>query len=205
LPDFQIDYRESDVEAVTEAEEKKEKDKATYKTNQSAIRFKIGLFRRPEPIIGTLFLPIMILTMMQSLVFFSNGSQNEKMANCATILLAILSYQQVFRLSIPVVPETTLGDEHIYSSLIVTVITAIDAFLEGNNDVNPSGIGRLLIFAGLFLYPLYVYKKTIQLYSIYKRDLPERSKEPENLKKNGETLNFNEWEPIKKLAEKIEK
>jgi len=131
LPDFQIDYRESKSEAVREM--KKGKDGMILYTYYPAINFNIGLFRRPEPIIGTLFLPILILTLLQCLVFFSSGSQNDKLANCATILLAILSYQQVFRLSIPVIPETTLGDEHVYSSLIVTVITAIDSFLEGNN------------------------------------------------------------------------
>jgi hypothetical protein len=61
-------------------------------------------------------------------------------------------------MSIPVIPETTLGDEHVYASLIVTVFTAIDAFFEGNES---EGILRLVLFACISVYPLYVYKKTL--------------------------------------------
>lgn len=91
LPDFQIDYR--DTRAKAEMEKKKNKQGEIVYNYYPAVIFELGLFRRPEPIIGTLFLPIFILTLMQVLVFFSSGEQNEKLANCATILLAILSYQ----------------------------------------------------------------------------------------------------------------
>jgi len=90
-------------------------------------------------------------------------------------------------MSIPVIPETTLGDEHVYASLLVTVFTAIDAFLEGNSiDDDSENFLRLVIFAGLSLYPALVYKKTALLYLKYRKDFPLMSKKPEQTSASGE-------------------
>jgi len=129
------------------------------------ILINIGLFRRPEPLIGSLFLPMLILTVMQGIVFFSEGTQNEKLANIATILLAILSYQQVFRASIPVIPDTTLGDKYVYSSLVITVFAAFDAYFNGNKSVNfEENLVRLCLFGTCTLYTLYVLLLTAKKY-----------------------------------------
>lgn len=135
-----------------------------------AILIKIGLFRPPGPILGSLFLPMMILTLMQVLVCLSSGSQNEKLMNCSVLLLACLSFQQLFRQQIPLLPEKTLGDELVYSFFIMTIFTAIDAFLEGNEgDGALSYLLRTILLVAASLYPVVAYGKVITYYMMYRR------------------------------------
>lgn len=82
-------------------------------------------------------------------------------------------------MSIPVIPETTLGDEHVYSSLILTVITSVDAFIQGNSaDATTSNLVRILLFAACSVYPLLVYYKTFVLYRYYKANFPAMTEKP---------------------------
>ena len=91
LGEFNIDYLESDVVPFKEVKHKI--SKGQLYDYYPAMLIKIGLFRPPGPILGSLFLPMLILTLMQVLVYFSSGSQNEKLMNCSVLLLACLSSQ----------------------------------------------------------------------------------------------------------------
>ena len=113
---------------------------------------------------------MLILTLMQVLVYLSSGSQNEKLMNCSVLLLACLSFQQLFRQQIPLLTEKTLGDELVYSFLIMTIFTTIDAFFEGNEgDGAFLYLLRTILLAAASLYPFVAYGKVIVYYIMYKR------------------------------------
>jgi hypothetical protein len=131
LPDFRIDFVKSEV--IYCKEEKKQDNRLVY-DYYPALIYKIGLYRMPEPILGTLFLPMIIMTLMQIFVFFAKGAQIMKLACVLLIYLAIISFLQVFRASIPVYPVTSLGDKIIYASLLMTIFTAVDSFLDMGNS-----------------------------------------------------------------------
>lgn len=62
LHDFHIDFSQPNVELVKEY--KKDNRKRIIYEYYPALIYHICLFRRPGPIIGTLFLPMFILTLM---------------------------------------------------------------------------------------------------------------------------------------------
>lgn len=133
----------------------------------------------PEPILGTLFIPMVIMTIMQILVFFAQGSQIMKMACVLLIFLAMISFLQVFRATIPVYPETSLGDKIIYASLLMTVFTAIDSFLDmGNSDSTFVLILRIVLLVAASLFPLKVYIETVMYYLMYLKFLPNIRGDP---------------------------
>lgn len=91
LGGFKIDWEKSNTVIKEDFKQNKKGENNKIKFS-SAVEYQIGLFRKPEPMIGTLFVPMFILTFLQGLVFFSEGAQVDKLAIVATILLAILSY-----------------------------------------------------------------------------------------------------------------
>ena len=114
-----------------------------------------------------------------------------KMACVLLILLAIISFQQVFRATIPVYPETSLGDGIIYASLLMTVFTAVDSFLDmGNSDSSFVYILRLALLGAASLYPLKVYIETANYYRMYRQFLPSISKQPKQQKVAGDQMDL---------------
>lgn len=115
----------------------------------------------------THFFPLFVLTILQALVYFSDGTKSDKLGNVATILLAILSYQLVYRQSIPVIAKTTLGDKHVLASLSITLVAAIDAFVNGKKESEaenkneewtwPNWVSLGIFVAVAFYFPIRVY------------------------------------------------
>ena len=77
----------------------------------------------------TIVLPLFLLDFLVFLIYFSLGDLDAKLGFLATILLALLAYQQSFRSSIPVIPKLTLGDSILLTSLLAILICSIDAFV----------------------------------------------------------------------------
>lgn len=110
-------------------------------------------------------------------------------------------------MSIPVIPETTLGDLHVYSSLVVTLVTAADSFIFSEEPDNSSVssnkqpessdsifIFRVLIFLVGIAFPLFVYIITIKHYLTYKGYLPSMEKQPKQVKRDGGKLDHADWQ-----------
>jgi hypothetical protein len=72
LPDFSIDYEKCD--AIIEKKEKRDRNGEVIYEYYPSVTFYIGLFRHPGPIIYTLFLPMFLLSVFNSVIYFTNQS-----------------------------------------------------------------------------------------------------------------------------------
>ena len=87
----------------------------------------------------TIIAPLFLLDFLVIIIFYSKGDLDTKMGFLATILLALLAYQQSFRQSIPVIPKVTLGDYIVLTSLTLILVASIDSFTRFmNGDIQDS-------------------------------------------------------------------
>lgn len=88
IPEYNIDYSRRDYLLIKkETSIGKEKVQCT-----SAIIFQIAFYQEPWSIILSIFLPFIILIVLEYLVFLSEGDNLSKLSNSATIILAALSF-----------------------------------------------------------------------------------------------------------------
>ncbi len=100
----------------------------------------------------TLFLPMLLISLFISGVYWIDAERIDKLSVIAGLLLATYSFQQVFRQQIPVIPDTTLGDKHIYSTIIFVLLGMADGLF----DIKDQHDHRLPWFILAAIFPVYV-------------------------------------------------
>jgi hypothetical protein len=132
----------------------------------------------PEAMLINLFMPLVLLVTLQYFVFFSDGSKTDKISNSGTLLLAALAYLNVFRASIPVNPNFTLGDCYALSVLITVLWTVIDVFAfpikQDEDYTKKAAIAHYTLIGIVSIFPAGVLLWTVKLYLEYRIMLRQR-------------------------------
>lgn len=138
MREFDIDYSLTKVDFN---EDDKKDQKKVFKYSASLI-FSCSLYRLPEPMIISLFFPLIVLDILANFIYLQNYEIGSRLGNIATIVLAVLAYQHVFRTNIPIQAYITFGDKYMFG----TILTLLLGALEATQDYLSGGIFYRSIF-----------------------------------------------------------
>jgi hypothetical protein len=93
LHEFLINYSALQVEYEQKIDRIKANGQSLDVLYTNIITFQFGLYREPESMLITLFMPNYLLIFLVFLTFEQEARMNDKMSNLVTILLALLAYQ----------------------------------------------------------------------------------------------------------------
>jgi len=133
LPEFDIAHDLMKVE-FDKPERKMDKGELQYEYAPK-IRFLIGLFREPLPILSTIILPLLLINIIILGINWVGGDDGTLLTNVTTILLVLVAYLPTVRAEIPSQPYFTMID-CIIVSLIVQCLVAISPIFITNKEVN---------------------------------------------------------------------
>jgi hypothetical protein len=162
LPEFDVAYDLMAVE-FDKPERKMEAKELQYEYSPK-IKFLIGLYREPLPVISTIILPLFLINIIILAITWVGGDDGTLLTNVTTILLVLVAYLPTVRAEIPSQPYFTMID-CIIVSLIVQCLVAISPVFITDKDViegNWRERGSLVASAVLFsLWVAYVIFKII--------------------------------------------
>lgn len=91
--------------------------------------FRVNLIQNPKNIFK-IFGWMLILNIIQMFILISKWLSDMKFTTSATFLIIGYGFFENYRAKLPVVEAMTLGDRHIYQSVMIAMITMLLAYAE---------------------------------------------------------------------------
>lgn len=139
------------------------------------VAFRVYLFRNPLPFICMYFAPMVLFTLFLICLCFGVYKSSDKLGIISTLLLAILSYQILYRQAMPLASEMSIGDKYVYSALLASVLALFDGLI-ASEEAYFRGFMAVLGAEYLFLVIFYIYRETYKKYMKYLADIDQMNR-----------------------------
>jgi hypothetical protein len=108
-----------------------DEDDLNIEKNEHIEEFRVAHFHFPlykftTATLGTIFLPLFILTLINLCIFYQSWELNERIANIAMLMIAFLALIPVMHSQMPL-PKLTLLEICLYLELSTTILCLIDS------------------------------------------------------------------------------
>ena len=101
-------------------------EKNEYVEEFRVAHFHFPLYKYTTATLGTIFLPLFILTLINLCIFYQSWDLNERIANIAMLMIAFLALIPVMHSQMPL-PKLTLLEICLYLELSTTILCLIDS------------------------------------------------------------------------------